>query len=160
MSLLIRPIVPADDPVMAHIIRTVMPEFGADGPGFAIHDPEVDGMCAAYPAPTAAYFVVEHNGIVQGGAGIAALAGGDGKVCELKKMYFLPALRGLGAGSQMIDRCLAAAVTAGYEQCYLETLSGMDSAIALYQKKGFARIASAMGNTGHFGCNQFFLRTL
>ncbi|HZX71850.1 MAG TPA: GNAT family N-acetyltransferase, partial [Rhodanobacter sp.] len=37
-AFLIRPITPADNPVMAAIIRAVMPEFGADGPGFAIHD--------------------------------------------------------------------------------------------------------------------------
>ena len=35
----LRPITPADDAAVANIIRTVMPEFGAGGPGFAIHDP-------------------------------------------------------------------------------------------------------------------------
>jgi putative acetyltransferase len=160
MSIVIRPIAPTDDQVMAQIIRTVMPEFGADGPGFAIHDSEVDAMNAAYSAPNAAYFVVERDGQVEGGGGIAALAGGDGRICELKKMYFLPSLRGHGAGSQLIDRCLAAAAAAGFQQCYLETLSGMNTAIALYQKKGFTRIPGALGNTGHFGCNQFFLRAL
>ncbi|MEY3516474.1 MAG: hypothetical protein RIS67_691, partial [Pseudomonadota bacterium] len=37
----IRPITPHDDSRVAYIIRSVMPEFGADGEGFAIHDPEV-----------------------------------------------------------------------------------------------------------------------
>ena len=48
---LIRPIEPRDDADMAAVIRHVMPEFGADGPGFAIHDPEVDGLSAAYARP-------------------------------------------------------------------------------------------------------------
>ena len=43
-TFLIRPIEPRDDAAMAAIIRAVMPEFGADGPGFAIHDAEVDTM--------------------------------------------------------------------------------------------------------------------
>ena len=38
------------------------------------------------------------DGRVVGGGGIAPLAGGDPDVCELRKMYFLPSLRGLGAG--------------------------------------------------------------
>ena len=51
---LIRPIRPADDASVAAIIRAVMPEFGADGPGFAIHDPEVDHMSDAYARPGSA----------------------------------------------------------------------------------------------------------
>lgn len=44
---LIRPIEARDNVAVASIIRTVMPEFGADGPGFAIHDAEVDAMYQA-----------------------------------------------------------------------------------------------------------------
>ena len=43
----IRPIEPRDDARIAEIIRTVMPEFGACGSGFAINDPEVDWMTRA-----------------------------------------------------------------------------------------------------------------
>ena len=60
----IRPITPHDDQRMAYIIRTVMPEFGAGGDGFAINDPEVDWMSKAYAAPRHAYFVIEHAGQV------------------------------------------------------------------------------------------------
>ena len=57
----IRPIAPGDDAAMASVIRTVMPEFGAVGSGFAISDPEVDWMSRAYSEPRCAYFVVERN---------------------------------------------------------------------------------------------------
>ena len=67
----IRPIAPADDAAMAAIIRAVMPEFGATGDGFAINDPEVDWMSRAYSAPRHAYFVLERDNKVLGGAGIA-----------------------------------------------------------------------------------------
>src|SRR4051812_15042484 len=102
----IRPITAADSAQVAAIIRAVMPEFGASGPGFAIHDAEVDDMAAAYAQPGSAYFVVEHDGQVCGGGGVAALSGSDGRVCELRKMYFLPQLRGLGAGDALIALCL------------------------------------------------------
>lgn len=156
----IRPIAPADDAAVAAIIRSVMPEFGAEGPGFAINDPEVAHMSAAYDREGAAYFVVERAGLVEGGGGIAPLEGGPDGVCELRKMYFLPALRGLGAGAALMQRCLEAARSLGYRQCYLETLRGMDAAAKLYERSGFTRLEGPMGSTGHFGCNRFYLREL
>jgi putative acetyltransferase len=133
-----------------------MPEFGASGPGFAIHDAEVDAMSASYSRPRHAYFVVEQEGRVLGGGGIAPLAGGDPSVCELRKMYFLKEARGRGVGEQLLRRCLAFAREAGYRLCYLETLTGMDQAQKLYERLGFGRIPQAMGSTGHFGCNRFY----
>ena len=156
----IRPIAPADDAAVAAIIRTVMPEFGATGDGFAINDPEVDWMSRAYAEPRHAYFVLERAGRVLGGAGIAPLAGGDPGTCELRKMYFLPEARGLGAGARMMARCLDAARAAGFARCYLETLRGMDAAMRLYERSGFRRIAAPLGATGHGGCNAFYLREL
>jgi putative acetyltransferase len=157
---LIRPIRTDDNATMAAIIRTVMPEFGADGPGFAIHDAEVDHMAEAYARPGHAYFVLERDGVVLGGAGVAPLDGGEADVCELRKMYFLPAARGIGAGSAMMQRCLDTARALGYRRCYLETLTGMDAAQSLYRRSGFAPICQAMGGTGHHGCDRYFLREL
>src|SRR5262245_23233336 len=103
-SFRIRPIEPRDDARVAEIIRPVMPEFGAKGPGFAIMDPEVDAMCTTYRQPRSAYFVVERDGVVQGGGGVAQLHGAEQDLCELRKMYFLPALRGLGAGAALMTQ--------------------------------------------------------
>ncbi|WP_158753581.1 GNAT family N-acetyltransferase [Dyella sp. S184] len=159
-SFLIRPIAASDDAAMASIIRHVMPEFGADGPGFAIHDAEVDRMCEAYAQPRSAYFVVERDSQVVGGGGVAPLQNGDADVCELRKMYFLPAARGIGAGSAMMQRCLDAARAFGFRRCYLETLTGMDAAQALYKRSGFTALCAPMGGTGHFSCDRFFILEL
>ncbi|WP_114239260.1 GNAT family N-acetyltransferase [Dyella sp. C9] len=156
----IRPIEQRDNAAVASIIRTVMPEFGADGPGFAIHDAEVDSMHEAYARPRSAYFVVERDGQVIGGGGVAPLEGGDAGVCELRKMYFLPEARGLGAGSAMMLRCLDAARAHGFRRCYLETLTGMDAAQTLYRRHGFTTLDAPMGGTGHFSCDKFFIREL
>jgi putative acetyltransferase len=156
-ALSFRPITPADDAAVAAIIRAVMPAFGADGPGFAIHDPEVAAMSAAYAAPGAAYFVVEApDGRVIGGGGIAKLEGGPEGVCELKKMYFLPEARGTGTGEALLRHCLDVARSLGYRTCYLETLTGMDAAQKLYRKVGFQALCGPMGNTGHHGCDRWF----
>jgi len=159
-TFLIRPIEARDDAAVAAVIRTVMPEFGADGPGFAIHDPEVDRMSAAYARPRCSYFVIEAGGRVIGGAGVAPLEGGEADVCELRKMYFLPEARGIGAGAAMMQRCLDAARAHGFRRCYLETLTGMDAAQALYRRSGFAPICAPMGGTGHHGCDRWFIRDL
>lgn len=156
----VRPIEPRDDAAVAAIIRSVMPEFGASGCGFAINDPEVDWMHRAYTAPRCAYFVVELDGTVVGGGGVAPLEGGEADTCELRKMYFLPQARGRGAGRAVMEQCLQAARQFGFTRCYLETLTGMDGAMRLYERSGFARIDAPLGATGHGGCNTFYLREL
>ena len=156
----IRPIEARDDEDMARIIRAVMPEFGATGAGFAINDPEVDWMSKSYAEPHCAYFVVEIDGKVMGGGGVAPLTGGNLDVCELRKMYFLTTLRGLGAGTALMQHCLDAARQLRFRQCYLETLSGMNAAMRLYERSGFQLISGAMGATGHGGCNTFYLLDL
>ena len=157
---LIRPIEPRDNTALAAIIRSVMPEFGAGGEGFAIHDAEVDAMHRAYARPRSAYFVLEVEGKVVGGGGVSPLEHGEPDVCELRKMYFLPEARGLGAGKAMIARCLDTARELGFKRCYLETLTGMDAAQAIYRKHGFTPRCAPMGNTGHHGCDRWFIRTL
>jgi putative acetyltransferase len=152
----LRPITADDDAAVAAIIRSVMPEFGADGPGFAISDPEVDWMSRAYGGPQAAYYVVERDGRVLGGGGIAPLAGGDGRVCELRKMYFLAEARGHGLGERLLRLCLDTARRLRYEACYLETLGGMDAAVRLYEKMGFRRLERPLGATGHFSCDRYY----
>ena len=158
--LTIRPIEPRDDAVVAAIIRKVMPEFGASGPGFAIEDAEVDTMHAAYSKPRCAYFVVECEGQVRGGGGVAPLENADPETCELRKMYFLPELRGLGAGHALMERCLDTAREFGFTRCYLETLENMYAARALYEKVGFQPIDCPLGDTGHYGCDAFYIRDL
>lgn len=156
----IRPIQPNDSPALANIIRTVMPEFGASGPGFAIHDAEVNDMYKAYSRPRTAYFVCEIDGKVLGGGGVAPLDGGDPAICELKKMYFLPEARGKGRGREVLAKCLAAASAIGFRQCYLETFNTMKNAMALYERNGFKKIPGQLGSTGHFGCDTFYMRPL
>jgi putative acetyltransferase len=156
MNYTIRKAEQKDSSQIANIIRTVMPEFGASGAGFAIHDKEVDDIFKAYNHPRAAYFVCERDGEILGGGGVAPLEGGDADVCELKKMYFLPESRGKGMGQQVLSHCLKAAREIGYRHCYLETFNTMKSAMKLYEKNGFQKIAGPMGNTGHFSCDTFY----
>jgi putative acetyltransferase len=156
----IRKISQGDNEAVADIIRKVMPEFGAGGAGFAIHDREVDDMYNAYNLPRSAYFVCEDNGKLIGGGGIGALAGGTDDTCELKKMYFLAEGRGKGLGHELLNKCLESAREMGYKYCYLETFNTMKGAMKLYERNGFVRIAGPLGNTGHFACDVFYRLSL
>ena len=153
----IRPIEPRDDAAVASVIREVMPGFGACGPGFALSDPEVGHMSTAYARPRCAFYVLEEAGRVIGCGGIAPLAGADAETCELRKMYYLPGARGRGLGERMLRLCLDRARELGYRRCYLETLTGMDAAMRLYQRLGFRPLEGPLGNTGHFSCDRQFL---
>jgi len=157
---LIRPIRPDDNAIVADVIRDVMTEFGAVGCNFSISDPEVDAMYEAYPAPAAAFFVVEQAGRVLGCGGMGPLAGGPADVCELRKMYFRPDIRGAGMGSRLLGVILDAAREAGYRRCYLETLGNMTEARRLYRRHGFEAIDGPLGDTGHSGCNSWMIRDL
>jgi len=157
---MLRPLESKDNAAVCNIIRTVMPEFGASGQGFAIHDVEVEDMYAFYTQPTCAYFVWDENGKIMGGGGVAPLAGGEADTCELKKMYFLPEGRGRGLGQVILTECLKAAKALGYKYCYLETFNTMTSAMKLYGKNGFKKISGPCGNTGHFACDVFYRKEL
>lgn len=156
----IRKIKSSDNSQIRDIIQTVMPEFGASGLGFAIHDAEVSDMFSAFSGPRCAYFVCEINGQIVGGGGVAPLLGGAANTCELKKMYFLPTGRGRGLGQQVLRACLQAAKELGFEYCYLETFNTMKYAMKLYEKNGFDKISGPLGNTGHFACDIFYKKAL
>ena len=160
-TLIIRPIESGDNEPMAKIIREVMTAYGAVGDGFSINDPEVDQMYNYYQAEGCAYFVLSnaHNQVL-GGGGIGPLVGGDPATCELKKMYFVPSVRGRGMGQKMVKHLLEAAKNLGYKTCYLETLERMTEAKALYLKMGFEKLCDQVGNTGHSGCDSFYSKEL
>lgn len=157
---MVRALQPDDNLAIRNIIRTVMPEFGASGQGFAIHDAEVEDMYAAYSQKRHAYFVFEENGKILGGGGIGPLKGGGADTCELKKMYFLSEGRGKGMGQQVLTACLQAAKDFGYKKCYLETFNTMHLAMKLYERSGFKKINGPCGNTGHFACDVFYEKML
>lgn len=159
-NIVIREITKADDKQIAEVIRSVLIEFGVPKVGTAYADKVLDCMAETYDKPTSTYFVVENNGRIIGGAGIAQLDYYEGNVCELQKMYFLPEARGIGLGRRMMDICLAKAKTIGFEQCYLETLPYMEDARKLYAKVGFKSLDRRMGDTGHYSCNLWMLKDL
>lgn len=159
-AILIREIKTEDDAQVAQVIRAVLVEMGVPKVGTAYADKALDEMTATYDKDNATYFVVEDQGKIIGGAGIAQLENFEGSICELQKMYFLPEARGKGLGAKMMEICLKKAKSFGYEKCYLETLPYMKDATKLYSRTGFEPLEGPMGDTGHYSCNVWMLKSL
>ncbi|HHQ4669359.1 TPA: bifunctional helix-turn-helix transcriptional regulator/GNAT family N-acetyltransferase [Aeromonas veronii] len=149
----IRPITEADNPHIATVIRTVSAEYGLTADkGYGVSDPNLDRLYQTYQEEASRYWVIEGpDGSILGGGGIAPLAGEEG-VCELQKMYFLPALRGLGLGKRLVLQALDEARALGYQRCYLETTEVLREATNLYESLGFEHLPGPLGCTGHGDC--------
>jgi putative acetyltransferase len=160
VNCIIRKIEKKDNPSVAQLIRSVFDELKIPKVGTAYEDPYLDLMFEEYNKLNSVYFVVEVNGRILGGAGVAPLANVADFFCELQKMYFLPETRGLGIGTQIMEHCLQAAKDFGFEKCYLETMPFMLDAQKLYKKVGFQNLEAPMGNTGHTSCPVWMLKDL
>ena len=155
-----RPIKASDNKALALIIRAILEEFQVPKAGTAAADPSIDDMHAAFSGQGAMYYVAYENDRLLGGAGIAPLEGARKEICELQKMYVAKPARGKGLGKRLLQLCLQQAKKMGYTHCYLETMTNMQKAQALYQEYGFSYLKDRMGDTGHFGCPVWMIKEL
>ncbi|WP_419776104.1 GNAT family N-acetyltransferase [Mixta mediterraneensis] len=161
LDLQVRPIMAVDNPHIAQVIRDVSAEFGLTADkGYTVSDPDLDRLFEVYSAKDSAYWIVEHQGKVMGGGGVAALSCSAPDICELQKMYFLPEVRGLGLARKLAVCAMEHARQRGFRRCYLETTASLTRAIKLYESLGFELIDTAMGCTGHVDCEVRMLKVL
>ena len=160
LDMQIREIKKEDNVQIESVIRSAFLELNIPLEGTAYEDPETSKMFEAYNTDRSVYFVVEMNGEIIGGAGIKPLINYDQDICELQKMYALPKMRGQGIGQKLMDRCLNAARSFGFKQCYLETTPELKAAIKLYKRNGFLEIDAQLGDTGHHSCGVWMIKKL
>lgn len=135
--------------VVLDVIDSCRREYGLEDRVSAILEPADRNLYETYADRRSAYFVASVDGEVVGGAGISRLAGTDGSICELQRMYLRRGRRGEGIGHALLQHCVQAARHFGYGQCYAETIAGMETAIALYESHGFRHLQAPLGVTGH-----------
>lgn len=155
-----RPIEQKDNFSIARIIRNALEEFGANHPGTVYYDETTDHLFELFQIEGAAYWVLEKDGELVGGAGIYPTAGLPEATAELVKMYLRPDARGLGFGADFIQHCLNWAKQKGYKQVYLETMPELRNALKVYEKFGFQYLPGPLGNSGHTGCSLWMLKKL
>ena len=157
MSYTISKITKTDDLQIENVIRACLIEFGADHEGTAWADPNLCRFSEIYNTDGNAYWVAkDESKRVVGGVGIGAVHGETG-ICELQKMYLLPEARGTGLAQKLLETAIDYAKQY-YSSCYLETLDNMKAAQRFYEKHGFMRIYSQIGNTGHYACDVRYIK--
>lgn len=159
-NIVIREIRQEDNAQVEAVIRDCFPEFGLPLVGTAYADEETPEMFESYQNKNDIYFVVEDNGKIIGGGGIKPLKDFESNVCEIQKMYSAPEMRGKGYGKLLFKKCLDAAKTLGYKQCYLESASQLKAAIHVYESFDFKHLNAPMGNTGHFSCGVWMIKDI
>lgn len=156
----IRPIIEKDNKIIDDIIRQVLEEHEANLPGTAYFDEQLYSLSDVYSTTSNEYFVIENEGQVFGGAGIASLEEGEEGICELQKIYLSKKARGKGFGRALIEKCLLFAKDQGYTSCYLETMPQLAGGLKLYEKVGFEKLEKPLGNTMHHGCSIWMIKKL
>lgn len=95
---------------------------------------EVANLPGAYGETDGRLFFAEVDGRPAGCVGIRRFSEG---VCEMKRLYVDPEMRGLGVGRQLALTAIEAAQTLGYRRILLDTLPAMRIAMKLYRELGF-----------------------
>ena len=158
--MLIRKIVSSDNSTMAAIIRASLLEFNAAKPGTVYFDETTDALTELFQQKRSAYFVIEIDHELAGGAGFFPTKGLEENTCELVKMYISKKFRSNGYGQTLLERCISEAKINRYEKMYLESLPELNNAIAMYEKNGFKPINHSLGNSGHNGCDIWMIKEL
>jgi putative acetyltransferase len=105
---------------------------------FQSFDQELAGLPGDYGPPEGRLLLAT---LGASSVGCVALHSLGDSVCEMKRLYVRPQLRGKGFGKILAELVIAEAREIGYKQLRLDTVeSDMRTAIAMYRKLGFREI--------------------
>ncbi|BAZ41949.1 GCN5-related N-acetyltransferase [Calothrix sp. NIES-4101] len=132
---LIRSWEPKDRQNAAEVIRSVLAEYGlgweADGA-----DRDVLQVEKSYLETGGEFWVIEYQNQIVGTGAYYPIERGQ-KAVEIRKMYFLPQIRGLGLGKYLLQLLEETIASRGFEQIWIETASILQEAVQMYEKNGY-----------------------
>jgi GNAT superfamily N-acetyltransferase len=107
--------------------------------GYQDFDQELAGLPWTYAPPTGELLLARGaDGAALGCVGLRAMS--PKGCCEMKRLFVLPAARGLGLGRALIEAAVEQARRLGYQELRLDTLPSMTAAMAVYRQVGFLPI--------------------
>ena len=98
-----------------------------------------------YLATGGEFWVIEHQSQLIGTGAYYPVQRGK-KAVEIRKMYLLPSVRGLGLGKYLLQQLEAAIAARGFQQIWIETASVLVEAVKLYESNGY-KPATGIENT-------------
>lgn len=108
--------------------------------GYQDFDGELAALPGKYAPPAGELFLArDAAGAPLGCVGLRPLR--DDGCCEMKRLFLLPAARGLGLGRALTEAVVEQARSLGYRELRLDTLASMTAAQTLYARMGFEPIA-------------------
>jgi len=110
---------------------------------FQDFEQELFNLPGAYAPPTGRLLLAFLDGKA---AGCVALRGLGAEICEMKRLYLRPSLRGQRAGRRLALAIIEEAGRIGYRKMRLDTLPSMTQAIALYRSLGFQETEAYRAN--------------
>jgi putative acetyltransferase len=139
-------IVPAADVRQEEQARTLFREYAADTQldlCFQNFEQELAGLPGGYAPPEGRLLLAFHGVELAGCVAVRKFAE---DICEMKRLFVRIQFRGFGVGRALAERVVTEARTIGYASMRLDTLSRMQTAIALYESLGFQRIEAYRHN--------------
>ncbi len=130
----------------AEIIRSVLSEYGLGWEPEGA-DRDVLQVEEYYLATGGEFWVIEYQNQLVGTGAYYPITRGE-KAVEIRKMYLLPSVRGLGLGKYLLQQLEAAiarsalpkAIAArGFQQIWIETASVLTEAVKLYESNGYQK---------------------
>jgi putative acetyltransferase len=119
----------------AKVISAVLSEYGLPWqPEEA--DKDVLNIEEYYLATGGEFWVIEHQNQIVGTAAYYPINRGE-KAVEIRKMYLLPKVRGLGLGKYLLQQLETAIALRGFKQIWIETASILAEAVKLYESNGY-----------------------
>ena len=96
---------------------------------------EVNTLPGKYAHPDGRLYIVKYDDKYSGCIGLRKLEDG---ICEMKRLYLKPELRGKGIGNELVSLIIQDARNIGYSKMRLDTIKEkMPNAVRLYEKYGF-----------------------
>ena len=132
---LIRDWEPGDRTPAATLIASVLTEYGLT-PEASGADQDVYHIETAYWQAGGEFWVVQQQEKLVGTAGYYPIQRGKNAV-EIRKMYLLPEVRGLGLGRFLLRSLEERIAEQGFEQIWIETASVLKEAVQLYESSGY-----------------------
>jgi putative acetyltransferase len=132
----------AESPAQIAQSRELFLEY-AQSLGFSLcfqnFDKELASLPGDYAPPEGRLLLAEYEGEVVGCVALHKLEPG---ICEMKRLYLRPTVRGKGLGRILATHIIAEARQIGYQRMRLDTVEPvMKDAVAMYRKIGFKEIA-------------------